>query len=348
MDRRRFLASSLTMAAALSVGSGSGWAAQPVATAKKRALGNSGLEITPLVLGGNTFGWTTDKERSFEVLDRFVDAGLQAIDTADIYSTWVPGNKGGESETIIGEWLKSRGKRDKVVIITKVGGEIDGSKGLSAKHIEKAAEASLKRLQTDHIDLYFSHFPDPDTPQEETLKAYEKLIKAGKVRAIGASNFNVAQLKEAFQIAKSGGLPRYEVLQPLYNLYDRGSFDGELRDFALQEKLGVITYSSLASGFLTGKYRSEADLGKSVRGSSVAKYLNERGKRILAALDAVAARHKTSLAEVSLAWLIAREGVTAPIASATSIEQVDSLINAVNLELTAEDREQLDAASAQS
>ncbi len=345
-QRRQFLTSSFSAATAALILGGQGIARAEKPVAGKRPLGRSGIEITPLVLGANTFGWTSDKEASFKVLDHFAEAGLQAIDTADIYSTWASGNQGGESETIIGEWLKSRGNRDAMVVITKVGGEIAGGKGLSAKHIEKAAEDSLRRLQTDRMDVYFSHFPDPDVPNEETLGAYQKLIQAGKVRTIGASNFSAGQLRAALDASAAGGLPRYEVLQPRYNLYDREDFEGPVRDLAIAEGLGVITYSSLASGFLTGKYRSKDDLGQSVRGKGVAKYLDERGWRILAALDTVAARHGAELAEVSLAWIMAREGVTAPIASATSTEQLSSLIRSLNLKLSEDDLKTLETARA--
>jgi aryl-alcohol dehydrogenase-like predicted oxidoreductase len=314
---------------------------------QKRALGQTGLEIAPLVLGGNVFGWTADEKTSFDLLDRFVDAGFNAIDTADAYSRWVPGNKGGESETIIGKWMKDRRSRDKVVVITKVGSDMgQGRKDLSAAYIEKAVEDSLRRLQIEAIDLYLSHWPDPTTPYEETLGAYDRLIKAGKVRAIGASNLDAGQLRAALDMAKLRGLPRYEVLQPEYNLYDRASYDGKLRELCMAEGLGVITYYSLASGFLSGKYRSQADLGKSARGSGVKKYLDARGLRILGALDEVAARHDATPAEAALAWIIARPGVTAPIASATSLEQMESLIRSVSLKLTGADIKALDEASA--
>ena len=313
---------------------------------QKRRLGRTDLEIAPLVLGGNVFGWTADEKTSFAILDRFVDAGLNAIDTADSYSRWVPGNKGGESETIIGKWMKSRGNRDKVVVITKVGSDMgQGRKDLSAAYIAKAAEDSLKRLQVDAIDLYLSHWPDDTVPYDETLGAYEKLMKAGKVRNIGCSNLDAGRLEAALKVASQRKLPRYEVLQPKYNLYDRSSLDGPLGDLCMREEIGVITYFSLARGFLSGKYRSEADLGKSPRGGGVAKYLDRRGKRILAALDSVSARHDVKQAEVALAWIIARPGVTAPISSATTIEQVDSLVRAANLKLTAADIEELDQAS---
>jgi aryl-alcohol dehydrogenase-like predicted oxidoreductase len=316
-------------------------------TMQKRRLGRTDLDIAPLVLGGNVFGWTADEKTSFDILDRFVGAGLNAIDTADSYSTWVPGNSGGESETIIGKWMKSRGNRDKVVLITKVGSDMgQGKKDLSAAYIERAIEASLKRLQTDVVDLYFSHWHDPTVPYEETLGAYEKLLRQGKVRHIGASNLDAAQLGDALKVAKEKGLPPYEVLQPEYNLYDRSSYDGELRDVCMNEGLGVITYFSLAKGFLSGKYRSEADLGKSPRGGGIKSYLDARGMRILAALDAVSARHSATQAEIALAWVIARQGVTAPIASATSVEQVESLARAASLALSPDDIVELDKASA--
>jgi aryl-alcohol dehydrogenase-like predicted oxidoreductase len=314
---------------------------------QKRRLGRTDLEIAPLVFGGNVFGWTADEKTSFDLLDRFVDAGFNAIDTADAYSRWVPGNKGGESETIIGKWMKARGNSERVVVITKVGSDMgQGKKDLSAAHIEKAVEDSLKRLQIDAIDLYLSHWPDPTTPHEETLGAYQKLIKAGKVRNIGASNLDAGQLRAALDIARLRDLPRYEVLQPEYNLYDRASYEGPLADLCVAEGLGVITYYSLASGFLSGKYRSIADLGKSARGGGVKKYLDKRGLRILDALDAVAARHKAKPAEVAVAWIIARPDVTAPIASATSLEQLESLIRSASLPLSAADTRELDDASA--
>lgn len=313
---------------------------------QKRRLGRTDLSIAPLVLGGNVFGWTADEKTSFDLLDRFVGAGLNAIDTADVYSSWVPGHKGGESETIIGNWMKDRGNRDKVIVITKVGSDMgQGHKDLSAAYIEKAVDASLKRLRTEFIDLYLSHWPDPATPYEETLGAYEKLLAKGKIRYAGCSNLDAGQLRAALDVASLRGLPRYEVLQPEYNLYDRSSFDGPLRDLCVAEDIGVITYFSLAKGFLSGKYRSEADLGQSPRGGGIKDYLNARGKRILAALDAVSARHSAKPAEVAIAWVIARPGVTAPIASATKPEQMDSLIKAVSLKLSADDMAELDKAS---
>lgn len=312
----------------------------------KRQLGNTDISISPLVFGGNVFGWTADKQRSFELLDRFVDAGLETFDTADVYSTWVPGNQGGESETIIGEWMKSRANRDRVVVITKVGMEMPKGKGLSARWIEQAVEDSLRRLQTDRIDLYFSHIFDADVPVEETLRAYERLISAGKVRAIGASNHSAEQLATALKLSAEEGLPRYEVLQPEYNLYDRASYDGSLRDLAIEHGLGVITYYSLASGFLTGKYRSTEDLGKSPRGGGIKRYLDQRGLQILSALDEVAKAHDAAVAEVALAWLMARKGVTAPIVSASGLDQLESLIRSTRLQLSADDIAQLDQASA--
>lgn len=315
---------------------------------RKRALGGSGIEIAPLVFGGNVFGWTADEARSFALLDRFTGAGLQAIDTADVYSRWAPGNKGGESETIIGRWMKlSPGRRQKTIVITKVGLELaPGQKGLAPARIAQAAEASLRRLQTEYIDVYLTHRPDPDTPIEETLRAFESLIRSGKVRAIGSSNGDAAQLREALSAAAKNGLPRFEVHQPEYNLYDRSSYEGPLRDLCIAEGLGVIPYYSLASGFLSGKYRSAKDLDKSVRGQSVAKYLDARGLRILKALDEVARAHEAKPAEVALAWLMAREGVTAPIASATTLDQLESLTHAVALELSAGELEMLTAAGA--
>jgi aryl-alcohol dehydrogenase-like predicted oxidoreductase len=313
----------------------------------KRTLGRSGLQIAPLVFGGNVFGWTADEKTSFELLDGFVAAGLNAVDTADIYSAWVKGNRGGESETIIGKWFKRNpGNRAKVVLITKVGSEFSPEKrGLSERWITQAIEDSLRRLQTDTIDLYLSHRPDPHTPYEETLRAFEKLLREGKIRAVGASNLDAEQLAESLAVAVAHNLPRYDVLQPEYNLYSRASFDGALRDLTIQEEIGVITYYSLASGFLSGKYRSTDDLGKSARGAGMGRYLNERGMRILAALDQVAHSLDAVPAEVALAWLIARPGVTAPIASATNRSQLDGLVRATQLSLSAEQIAALDQAS---
>ena len=312
-----------------------------------RRLGRTDLDIAPLVLGGNVFGWTADRNASFAVLDRFLAAGLNAIDTADAYSSWAPGNSGGESETIIGEWMKARGNRSRVIVVTKVGSPMGkGKEGLKPGYIAEAVEASLKRLQTDVIDLYLSHWPDMATPIEETLGAYQRLIEQGKIRWCGASNLSVKLLEAALAAAKAEGLPRYEVLQPEYNLADRQEFEKGLADLCQRQEIGVITYFSLAKGFLSGKYRNEADLTKSPRGGGVKVYLNPRGFRILDALEAVAARHKAKPAEVALAWAMGRPGVTAPIASATSVEQVDSLVRATELALTGADMDALNAASA--
>lgn len=307
----------------------------------KRKLGNSGLEIAPLVLGGNVFGWTADKDASFAVLDAFVGAGFNAIDTADVYSRWAPGHQGGESETVIGEWMKARGNRDKVVLITKVGSEMPAGKGLKAAYIQSACEASLKRLQTDHIDLYFSHFPDKDTPIAETLETYERLIEQGKVRAIGGSNYDADGLTEAMEAGDGKIHGRYSVLQPHYNLLVRDQYEGALEDICVSENLGVIPYFALASGFLTGKYRTEADLKKSARGGRMKDLLQGRGPALLAAMDVVAARHNATLAQVALAWLMARPSIAAPIASATSVAQLNELMSAVNIRLTADDIKEL-------
>lgn len=313
---------------------------------QRRPLGQTGLAIAPLVFGGNVLGWTADEATSFALLDAFVDHGFNAIDTADVYSRWAPGNTGGESETVIGRWLRARpGMRERVTIFTKVGADMGGpgEKGLSERWILKAVEQSLRRLGTDRIDLYFAHWPDPETPQEETLGAFARLLAAGKVRAIGASNLDAAQLLAALDLAGQG-LPAYGVLQPEYNLYDRAGFEGALRDLCLARGLGVVTYFSLASGFLTGKYRSKADLGQSPRGEDVERYLDARGLRLLAALDAVAADHGATPAQVALAWLMGRPGVTAPIASATRLAHVESFARAAALRLTDADRARLEAA----
>jgi aryl-alcohol dehydrogenase-like predicted oxidoreductase len=314
---------------------------------KKRYLGNSGLEVAPLALGGNVFGWTADEPTSFMILDAFVAAGCNLIDTADIYSRWVPGNKGGESETVLGKWLKRRGNRGKVLIATKVGMEMGPDrKGLSKSYIQRAAEDSLKRLQTDCIDLYQSHADDPETPLEETLEAYAQLIRQGKVRAIGASNYSAARLTHALEASGHSGYPSYQCLQPLYNLYERAEYEMDLEPLCLEKGVGVIPYFSLASGFLTGKYRSEKDLANRPRGEMVKKYLNDRGFRILEALDQVASQYHSVPAVVSLAWLIARPSVTAPIASATSLSQLADLIAATRLALDPASIELLNRASA--
>jgi aryl-alcohol dehydrogenase-like predicted oxidoreductase len=310
---------------------------------KTRALGRSGLSIAPLVFGANVFGWTVDRPTASRLLDRFVDGGLNAIDTADVYSRWVAGNKGGESETMIGHWLKgSPARRAQVVLITKVG----MAEGLSAKSIAAGVEASLRRLQTDRIDLYLSHKPDAATPIDETLRAYESLIRAGKVRAIGSSNATASTLRDALDTAAARNLPRYEVEQPEYSLCERTKFEGPLRDLCIAEGIGAIVYYSLASGFLSGKYRSKSDLKGRARAGGVEKYMNERGFRILGALDAIAKARGAKPAEVALAWLISREGVTAPIASATTVEQVDSLVRATQLDLNEEEKRSLTDASA--
>jgi len=311
-----------------------------------RQLGKSGLAVGPLAFGGNVLGWTADETTSFKVLDAFVAAGLNLIDTADVYSRWIPGHHGGESETILGNWMKSRGNRSRVIIATKVGVEMaQGEQGLSRAYILRAVDRSLARLKTDYIDLYQSHRDDPNTPLEETLGAYADLMRAGKVRAIGASNFTAERLSAALAASSAHGLPRYEALQPWYNLYDRSSFEGELAALCRREQLGVVSYFSLASGFLTGKYRTEADLAGRARAYRVKDMMNERGSRILAALDEVARELNASPAQVSLAWLIAR-GVTAPIASATNVEQMQELAGSVRLTLGADALAALDEASA--
>jgi aryl-alcohol dehydrogenase-like predicted oxidoreductase len=312
-----------------------------------RTLGTSTLKVSPLCLGTNVFGWTIDEKTSSSILDALVAAGFNFIDTADIYSTWVPGHKGGESETIIGNWLKRSGNRSKVIIATKVGMEMTpNDKGLSKAYIFRAVERSLERLQTDYIDLYQSHQDDQATPLEETLEAYAQLVKQGKVRVIGASNYTAERLAAALEASEHHAFPRYESLQPHYNLCERAGYEAALETLCLEKKVGVIPYFSLASGFLTGKYRSEADLSKSPRGQGVKKYLNERGFRILAALDQVAQNLHATPGKVALAWLVARPGITAPIASATSLEQLHDLIDATSLKLDAGSIELLNQASA--
>jgi len=315
----------------------------------KRKLGNSGLEVAPLAFGGNVFGWTVDEPTAFRLLDGFVGAGFNLIDTADMYPKWVPGNQGGESETIIGHWLKRSGKRKDVLIATKVGSEMaPGSKGLSKAYILRAVEDSLRRLQTDSIDLYQSHIDDPQTPLEETLEAYAQLVDQGKVRSIGASNYSAERLTKALQISKQHRLPSYQSLQPEYNLYDRAEYEAKLEPVCRENALGVISYFSLASGFLAGKYRSASDLANRSRGQFVKKYLNDRGFRILQALDEAAKHHHSTPAKISLAWLIARPSVTAPIASATNLEQLNDLIEATSLRLDHSTMESLNRASAYS
>jgi aryl-alcohol dehydrogenase-like predicted oxidoreductase len=312
----------------------------------KRRLGQSSLEVSPLCFGGNVFGWTADETTSFKLLDAFTAAGFNFIDTADSYSTWAPGNKGGESEMIIGKWLKARGNRDRVIIATKVGSEIAGRKGLSKAYILSEAEESLRRLQTDYIDSYQSHRDDPGMPVEETLEAYDELVRQGKVRVIGASNFTPERLEMSLQTSRKRGYPRYESLQPNYNLYDRADYEGKLEPLCVKEHLGVIPYFSLASGFLTGKYRTEADLKNSARGKFVQKYLNPRGLRIVEALDRVAKELQSTPARVALAWLIAKPSITAPIASATTVDQLNELIEASTLRLDAQAIAILNQASA--
>lgn len=315
---------------------------------QKRNLGKSGLTVAPLAFGCNVFGWTADQASAFKLLDAFVDSDLNLLDTADVYPVWHPGNVGGESETIIGNWLKQSSKRDKVIIATKVGMKMApalGTENLSRKYIFESVEQSLKRLQIETIDLYQAHTDDPVTPLEETLTAFDDLIKQGKVRAIGASNYTGARLQEALAVSKAAGLARYESLQPEYNLYDRSGYELELEPFCHKENLGVISYFSLARGFLSGKYRSEADLSQSPRGAGVKKYLNERGFAIVDALHKVAKELHSQPARVALAWLIARPSITAPIASATTLNQLEDLIAAAKLTLSAASIAELDQAS---
>ncbi|MGW8286361.1 MAG: aldo/keto reductase [Candidatus Deferrimicrobiaceae bacterium] len=316
-------------------------------TGNNRELGNSGLKVAPLALGGNVFGWTADEKTSFRLLDAFTAGGGDLIDTADIYSTWVPGHKGGESETVLGKWLGRGGNRQKVLIATKVGKEMGPDrKGLSKSYILRAAEDSLKRLQTDYIDLYQTHEDDPDTPLEETLEAFAQLTREGKVRAIGASNYNAERLARALQVSGKHGNPAFQSLQPLYNLHERSEYEAELEPLCREKGLGVLPYFPLASGFLTGKYRSEKDLAGRARADMVKKYLDDRGFRILDALDRVALQHHSAPATVALAWLIARPGITAPIASATSIDQLNELLKALELELDPSAIDLLNQASA--
>ncbi len=311
---------------------------------EKRELGGSGIAIAPLVFGGNVFGWTADRDRSFELLDHFVGRGFNAVDTADLYSAWAPGLAGGESETVIGEWLAQRGRREDIVLMTKVG-LLESRKGLSAGNIEAALEDSLRRLKTDYVDIYFAHLDDADVPLEETLGAFSRLIEAGKVRAIGASNYQADRLRQALAVAKAQGLPRYEVVQPVYNLHDRRDFEESLVPVIQAEGLGAVSYFSLASGFLTGKYRSKADLEGSSRKDFLEGYFDERGERILAALRETSQELNAPAAQVALAWLLSRPGLTAPIASATSRAQLDEILAVVDLDLPQGARDRLDAAS---
>ena len=312
---------------------------------ERRRLGRSPLEVAPLALGGNVFGWTADEKASFAVLDAFVDAGFQLVDTADCYSQWVDGNDGGESEAMIGKWLRASGKRDRVLIATKVA-KWRHRRGLAPDNIHAAVDDSLRRLGVDTIDLYQSHEFDPDVPQAETLGAYARLIEQGKVRVIGSSNFTAAQMRESLRISAEHGLPRYETMQPEYNLMQRESYEDELQALAVDQDIGVISYYALASGFLSGKYRSRADLGQSARGGSVAKYLDAHGMGVLEAMDTVAERHGASPVQVALAWLMAKRGISAPIASATGVTQLQELVGAVRLRLETDDLECLDRASA--
>ena len=316
---------------------------------EKRELGKSGIMVAPLALGTNVIRWTIDDAMTFKLLDAFTDAGLNLIDTADVYSRWVPGNKGGESETVIGNWLKQTGKRDKVIIATKVGhtmGMGDGMKGLSKKYIMQAVEASLKRLQTDYIDLYQSHEDDLNTPMEETLETYDLLMKQGKIKAIGASNFTAGRLAQSLEVSKKHGFPAYQTLQPMYNMYDRADFEKELQPLCVEKNISVICYYGLAKGFLTGKYRTKEDAESGNYGSRiVGNYMNERGMRILAALDEVAKQYNSNPARVSLAWLMAQPAIGAPIASATNLNQMEDLIKSVELKLDKASIEKLTEAS---
>lgn len=312
---------------------------------ERRPLGRSGIEIAPLVFGGNVFGWTVDEATSFALLDRFVEDGFNGIDTADSYSAWVPGNQGGESETIIGKWLRQRGRRDDVVVISKVG-MLESRKGLSAANILTSVEESLRRLNTDYLDVYFAHIDDETTPLEETLEIFLRLIQDGKVRTIGASNYSPSRLEAAMDLAEEKGLARYEVLQPLYNLYDRADFESGLAPLAQERNIGVICYFALASGFLTGKYRSKDDIEGRARARMLGKYFDARGMRILSELRTIAEEESATPAQVALAWLISRPAVTAPIASATSLEQLNEILGSAQLQLSEDARVRLEAASA--
>ena len=315
----------------------------------QRPLGRSGLSVSPICLGGNVFGWTADERTSFSILDEWVDAGFNFIDTADVYSRWAPGHAGGESETVIGKWLKASGQRDKVVIATKVGMDMgDGRTGLSAKWIAQAVEDSLRRLNVERIDLYQAHKDDEATPLEETLEAFAKLAEAGKVRAIGASNYSAARLQQALETSARLGVPRYESLQPLFNLYDRAVYEKELQPLCVKENIGVINFYALAAGFLTGKYRGADDAAKSARGANtVKKYLNDRGLKILAALDEASKRTGAPPACIAIAWVMAQPGIASPIASASNVDQLQEIVRAAQLKLDAQTMELLDAASAQ-
>lgn len=310
-----------------------------------RNLGTSGLTTPPLILGGNVFGWTADRSTAFKILDGFVAGGGRMVDTSDSYSSWVPGNTGGESETIIGEWLANRGRRDDVLIATKVGAEVFGGRGLPPARIASSIDASLKRLQTDHVDLYFAHYDDPDTPLDATLEAFDALVRSGKVRAIGASNHTAERLRQALDISAARGLASYTVLQPEYNLVAREKFEGPLQDLCVERGVAAVPYYALASGFLSGKYRSSADAANRPRGAAVTRYLNDFGLGVLKAVEEVASEASATPAQVALAWLAAQPAVAAPIASATSVKQVEELLGAMRLTLTANQLARLDAAS---
>lgn len=313
---------------------------------EKRQLGNSGLYVRPITFGGNVFGWTLEERDSFKILDAFFEAGFDFIDTADTYSWWVEGNKGGESETIIGKWCAERKNRHKIILSTKVGSQTkEHPKNISKKFILNSVDESLRRLKTDYIDLYQTHFDDEATPVEETLSAYQQLIKEGKVRAIGTSNMSVKRIRESLRASEREGLPRYETLQPLYNLMEREAYEKELHSLVDENNMGVLNYSSLASGFLTGKYRSKDDFDKSPRGGGMDKYMNDNGFKVLEALDQVSRKHDSTPATISLAWLLAQPTITAPIVSATSIQQLQSIIDAPNILLDTEDMTSLDKAS---
>ena len=314
---------------------------------QKRKLGNTGFDVAPLALGGNVFGWTADEAMSFRLLDGFVEAGFNLVDTADSYSRWVKGHQGGESETVIGRWVARRKKHDDVIIATKVGSDMgQGHKILRKDYILQACDASLRRLKVDCIDLYQSHWDDENTPFEETLSAYDQLLRQGKVKAIGASSLSAPRLRQALDVAKQNKLPRYATLQPHYNMYERATFEGELQSLCVRENVGVITYFSLAAGFLTGKYRSEADFGKSARGPGMKKFMNPRGTKILDALDEVSTHYSATPAQIALAWLMARPGVTAPIASATNPDQLRDILRSAEIKLDSESIAALDRASA--
>jgi aryl-alcohol dehydrogenase-like predicted oxidoreductase len=316
--------------------------------AELRPLGRSGLETPPLVLGGNVFGWTATGEEAFRILDRFIDSGGTMIDTADVYSAWAPGHRGGESETLIGEWLRRRGSREGVLIASKVGMlHSHGGGKLEPWRIEKAAEASLKRLGVDSIDLYYAHQDDPETPMEDVIEAFDRLVKAGKVRALGASNFTADRLGRALSLAGEMGMSRYEVLQNEYHLLERGKLEGELQRLCLAENIGVLPFYGLASGYLTGKYRSEADYGKSIRGDRMAKYVEGRGPAVLSVLDAISAETRATPAQIALAWVAAQPAVAAPIASARTLDQLEELLGAMELELTTAQLARLDEVSAE-